>query len=257
MEYKDFAINLAKQAGEIMLKNFKVGMTKQWKSDNSPVTESDLEINTLLISEIKKHFPTHNVLAEEESSQDQSSEYLWVCDPLDGTIPFAHGIPISTFSLALVKDGKSILGVVYDPFMNRLYYAEPGKGTYLNDQKITISAQRDLYNSTIALEAFSRARYHIDDLFKVLEDKGVKTIKPCSIIYPTALVAAGELLATIFPNDTVHDAAAIKIIVEEAGGKVTDLFGNDQRYDQQIKGFIASNGLVHDQLVDEVEKILK
>jgi len=103
--YEQFAKDVAKQAGKIMMENFKLGMHKEWKSDNSPVTETDLRINKLLIEGVKKYFPEHSVLGEEESNFVGDRKMVWVCDPLDGTLPFSHGVPIFTFSLALVDDG--------------------------------------------------------------------------------------------------------------------------------------------------------
>lgn len=248
-DFIDFAETLAKRAGKIMLKNFKLGMAKQWKSDNTPVTETDLTINGLVIDEIKSNFPNHLVKAEEKSNLKGKSEYVWVCDPVDGTIPFSHGIPISTFSLALTKNGVSIIGVVYDPFQDRLYSAVKGRGARLNSIKIEVSKFSQLKEATGAYEMFERARYDTNCLQEQLTKEGVKLMRLCSIVYPSVLVAASELAFTIFPHTTAHDGAAIKVIVEEAGGKVTDIFGKEQRYDSEINGFIASNRILHEKLV--------
>lgn len=254
-EYRKFAESFALMAGKIMRQNFKLGMIKHWKSDNSPVTETDLKINSLLIDEVKKRFPTHSVKAEEYSNES-GGDFVWVCDPVDGTIPFSHGIPISTFSLALTKNGESILGVIYDPFQDRLYSAVKGGGAYLNDQKIHVSKSNQLFGTVAGYEMFETAYYDINKLQERLTNEGVKLMRLCSVIYPSALVAAGELAFTIFPHTTAHDAAAIKIIVDEAGGKVTDLFGQEQRYDSDIKGFIASNGILHETLVSLCKELL-
>ena len=111
MTYEEFAKQLAQKAGEIMKNNFSHGMKKELKRDKSPVTTTDIAINKLVISEVKKYFPDHDVKGEEESSFENNSEYVWVCDPVDGTYPFSHGLPVFTFSLALVKNGKPVLGV--------------------------------------------------------------------------------------------------------------------------------------------------
>lgn len=248
MEPIDLAKQLAHQAGEIMLRNFTQNMTKEWKSDHTPVTETDLAINSLVITEVNRHFPGHSVKGEEEQSLTDS-EYLWVCDPVDGTIPFSHGLPISTFSLALVRDGVSILGVVYDPFMNRLFWAQLGQGAYLNDQKIQVNASNELAHQAMTMEMWPQAKYRIWNLYQELENQNVKVMRPCSFCIGGALVASGDLIGSVFPGRTNHDIAALKVIVEEAGGKVTDLFGNEQRYDREINGALVSNGLVHDQLL--------
>jgi len=258
-EYKQFAKDFAKKAGEIMLEHFGLGMTKEWKSENNtPVTDADLLINSLLIKEIKNRWPEHSVKGEEESNINEQSEYTWVCDPIDGTIPFSHGVPICMFSLALTKNGKSILGVTYDPFGDRLFFASQNEGAYLNNEKISVSKISNFEGVVAEYEMFKTARFDINKLAEHLcIEKDVKLVKMASIIYPSCLVAAGEFGFTIFPHNTAHDAAAVKIIVEEAGGKVTDLFGNEQRYDQDIQGVIVSNGVLHDELVSLSKQMVK
>lgn len=247
----EFAKKLARAAGEIMRRNFVAGSVREWKEDTTPVTVTDTVINRLVIEKVAETFPDHNVVGEEESRQG-SSDMTWVCDPVDGTMPFSHGLPISTFSLALTADGRPVLGVVYDPFMDRLFYAATGQGAFLNDQKITVS-DNGLQNALIDAEGFPSTKPVLDagpELVSKLRAKGANVVSLWSIILPTALVAAGELTATIFNVTKPEDGAAIKVIVEEAGGCVTDLFGNEQRYDRPVRGFIASNGTVHDELVE-------
>lgn len=257
-EYKQFAESFARRAGAIIKENFTLGMAKEWKSDNTPVTETDYLINSMLIKEVRNNFPSHSIKSEEETDFDGRSEYTWVCDPLDGTIPFSHGIPICTFSLALVRNGESILGVAYDPFGDRLFSAVRKEEAHLNNKKIHVSNIKILRGAAANCEIFDTAQYDINELVKYLRtNKGVKVMSLCSVIYSAMLVAAGEFGFVIFPHHTVHDAAAVKIIVEEAGGRVTDLFGNDQKYDQETNGFIASNGILHNKLVRLAKKFIQ
>ena len=255
-KFKTFASQFALRAGEIMKKNFSLNMAKKWKQDNTPVTATDFTINSMLINEVAKEFPEHSVLAEEQSNIKDVSEYVWVCDPVDGTIPFSCGIPLSTFSLALVKNGKVILGVVNDPFSERLFVAEKSRGAFLNDKAIRVSTASSLENTMGSYEMFKRAKYNVAKLADHLEMSDVKMMKLASIVYPSALVAVGEIDFTVFPSSTPWDGASIKIIVEEAGGKVTDIFGNEQRYDKDTNGFVASNGILHDQLIDLTSKLV-
>jgi|SRR3989338_7530708 len=248
-QYRNFALKIAKEAGKIMKEYFVVGMARQEKKDTSPVTEADLKINSLLIKEVVKLFPSHSVLGEEESNVVKGSEYVWVCDPVDGTIPYSLGLPISVFSLALVKNGEVLLGVTYDPFCDRLYSAEKGKGAYLNEKKIHVSNSTTLEKAKIEYEMWNKSKYDLQPLVNELKKYNTFFMQFSSYVNPSVLVAAGEFTATIFPHTTPHDAAAVKIIVEEAGGKVTDIFGNEQRYDQPINGLLVSNGILHDQLV--------
>lgn len=248
--YREFAINLARQAGAIITANFTLGMKKEWKSDNTPLTVTDVTINQLVIEAVQKNFPGHSVLAEEGSAMIAGSEYVWVCDPIDGTIPFSHGIPTCVFSLALVEHGVPILGVVYDPFMDRLYSAEKDHGAFLNDQKLAVSTTTTFRNTVIGIAYWNTAQFFsYPALHNFLLKEEVKIINLMSITYMAALVASGELVATVFQGEKPHDTAAIKVIVEEAGGSVTDVYGAQQRYDQDIKGHVASNRLLHPQLI--------
>lgn len=249
MKEKEFALLMAKKAGKIIRKNFSIGMEKKWKADNSPVTVTDIKINKMLIKESKKYFPKYGIKGEEESSLTGKEEYLWVCDPVDGTIPFSHGIPNCMFSLALVKNGVPILGVAYDPFLDRMFYAEKGKGAFMNGKRISVSKQNNLENSVISFEWGKKSPFNLAKLFTELKNRECKNLCLCSVVYSGVLVACGELAADIFAWRTAHDIAALKVIVEEAGGKVTDIYGNEQKYDRELNGALISNGILHEELL--------
>jgi len=250
MTHKSFCEKIAKQAGQIIRQNFHGSMKKVWKSNATPVTKTDIAINRLVIKEIKKYFSGQDVLGEEQSHRKNRGKMLWVCDPVDGTIPFSHGVPTCVFSLALVNDGRPILGVIYDPFMDRLVYAEKGKGATLNGKKIRVNKQ-----------GMKRAAYNWESgrLMLPVQKKfpGCFPFRFNSFIYGSMLVATGELVASLYTWKYAHDAASVKIIVEEAGGKVTDMYGREQRYDRQVKGCLVSNGLVHDGLVKVIRQYEK
>lgn len=255
-DYKRFAITLAEQAGEIIRKHFTLGMKKEWKADNTPLTETDLVINQLVIDLVKQRFPSHSILSEEGNDFKEGDDFVWVCDPLDGTIPFSHGIPVCAFSLALVYKGESIFGVVYDPFMRRMFIAEKGKGAFVNGKKISVSSRDIFQHSLFSVVHWNGAPFDFSRLAMTLKNKGAR-ISNISIAYMGALVAAGEFVGTIFPGDQPNDTAALKVLIEEAGGKVTDIFGNEQRYDRPIKGHIASNGILHEKLLALVRETIQ
>lgn len=232
-----------------MQKNFTLGMKKKWQSDTSPLTATDLAINNLVIIAVKKHFPSHGIFAEEGTYKESGRDHVWVCDPIDGTIPFSHGIPTCVFSLALVHQGKSILGVIYDPFLNRLFFAEKGKGAFLNGKKISVSSKGVLKNSLLGIIDWKGSPYDLSRLTECLRNESAHIMNVNSIVYMGALVASGELAGTIFPGIKPYDTAALKILVEEAGGKVTDMFGNNQRYDQILRGHLISNKVLHKKLL--------
>ena len=137
-EYLEFAKNIAYKAGEIMMKYFKSNNGASYKFDQTIVTKADTEINDYLIKRVIETFPTHSVDGEEE--QFGNSNYVWVCDPVDGTAMYARHIPVAVFSLALVVDGNPLVGVVYDPFTDSLYSAVKGQGAYKNNEKISVSS---------------------------------------------------------------------------------------------------------------------
>ncbi|MBR0350293.1 MAG: inositol monophosphatase [Clostridia bacterium] len=240
-EYLEFATSIAKKAGEIMKKYFNENNGESYKNDNTIVTIADKEINSYLIEQVKLKYPTHSVDGEEE--QFNQSNYVWVCDPIDGTAMYARHIPVAVFSLALVVNGESIVGVVYDVFTDNLYTAIKGKGAYKNGQKISVNNYSLTDKESVAhFDMFPSSEYNIYDAIKILGQKSY-FVSIGSIIRASMCVATGDFTLALFPG-TKHkncDIAAVKVIVEEAGGIVTDLFGNDQRYDQNINGAIICN----------------
>ena len=249
MDYKIFCENLARQAGALMKANFALGMKKEWKGDASPVTTTDLTINQMVIDAVRENFPGHSVLAEEGSMMIEGSEYTWVCDPVDGTRPFSHGVPVFVFALALTHHGQVECGIIYDPMMDRLWWAQKGKGAFLNEYKISVSSARAFEKTVVVLDMPDKLPYYFPTLRYALRLKKAGSLTLGSVLYSGALVACGEFAAVMFTGTSAHDAAALKIIIEEAGGKMTDIFGHDQQYDQPTQGFLASNGYLHEEFL--------
>lgn len=248
----EIAKKLARQAGEIMLKYFRNrDAGAETKKDQTIVTLADKDINSLVISVLNKETPGYSIWGEEESSILDDSEFTWVCDPVDGTMPFAKGIPISTFSLALVdSEGNSVLGVVYDPFTDRLYEAVKGQGAFVNGEKMIVSAKADFKTAYIDSELWINHEEGVmfDDPKDIFSKLDAKVTTQCSAIIMGCMVASGDYDAMIFGQGKPEDIAALSVIVTEAGGKVTDLFGNEQRYDRNIIGAVVSNGSLHDDI---------
>ena len=256
-EYLEFAKEMAYDAGKIMKKYFTGDNGANYKFDQTIVTKADTEINSLLIERVKERFPSHSVDGEEE--QFGKSDYVWVCDPVDGTAMYARHIPVAVFSLALVIDGVSTVGVVYDPFLDNLYTAIKGCGAYRNGEKISVNDTKlEDMRSVSNVDMWPEAKYNLYDSIKEL---GKKTyfVGIGSVIRACMCVANGDFNLAIFPGTTHKncDIAAAKVIVEEAGGKVTNLFGEEQRYDQSIKGAVVSNSIVHDEVINVLTENLK
>ena len=257
-EYLEFAISIAKYAGNLMIENFYQKNQVEYKIDRTPVTMIDKKINHYLIEQVKQKYPYHSVQGEEEILNNISN-YVWVCDPIDGTSMYTRHLPVSVFSLALVIDGKPVLGVVYDPYLDEMYTAIKGRGAYLNDQKIKVN---DLdYGSlgcTVDYYMWNGAKFDTLDLIKEIRND-VKISQVGSVAHAAMLIARGSISALVFPG-TTHancDIAASTLIVEEAGGKATDFYGNNQRYDNDINGAILSNNIIHEKLIKKVKKIYK
>ena len=257
--YLEFAKDIAVEAGKIMKKYFEQDNGSSYKGDRTIVTLADKEINSYLIKRVKEQYPNHSVLGEEESF-DKSSNYVWVCDPVDGTAMYARHIPIAVFSLALVIDGVSVVGVVYDPFTDSLYSAIKGNGAYRNGEKITVNDfALDDVRSVSHFDIWQTVPY--PDVWEVYKELGKKTyfVSLGTIIRASMCVATGDFVLAIFPATIGknYDIAAVKVIVEEAGGKVTNFWGEDQRYDKDIDGAVISNGVVHDEVLSSIKKYLE
>lgn len=256
MEYTKeatFAKALALKAGEIIRTNFSHSKSTI-KSNLTPVTETDIAISKLVISEVKQHFPNHVVLDEELQQNVSEDEYIWVCDPIDGTIPFAYHVPTSVFSLSLCKRGKPVVSVIYDPYMDRMLYTESNAPSYMNDTKIHVrkdglSAGDFIYGIPYWNEQFDTNTY-----LKLLMKKGVRVTYIESIVYQSMLVASGltQAMATVAANP--WDRAAALHIVENAGGICTDESGQPLSVFGDPKLFIASNRIVHKELMDIVHQ---
>ena len=250
-EYLEFAKDIAKYAGKIMKDYFyNKNINIIFKNDKTPVTEADKMINNYLIDKVKEKYSNHSVDGEEEKYLI-NSKYVWVCDPIDGTSMFTYHIPVSVFSLALVFDGQPIIGVVYDPFLDEMYTAIKGNGAYCNDKKISVNNKKfGELGCAIDYCTWYSAKY---DTLKIAEEirKDVHISQIGTVAHGCMMVATGRISGEIFPGiDHGHcDMAASKLIVEEAGGKVTNFHNQEQRYDRDIDGAIITNGVIHEDLI--------
>lgn len=254
--YLEFAKSLAKEAEEIALRYFSFETETTWKEDNTPLTLADTEINNLVIKRINETYPEHSIYGEEKSEIKENSKYIWVCDPIDGTMAFSCGLPLFVFSIALVdqSNGLPVLGLVNDPVMKTMYWAYKDGGAYRNGKKIEVSKENTLKNTYLNTGASGRAiGFSNLPLFDTLSKNKCATMKYPSFIYGGIQVANGKYIGAVFYAKAGHDVAALKIITEEAGGKVTDLNGEERRYDQDGIGCIVSNGILHQNLLDIIQ----
>jgi fructose-1,6-bisphosphatase/inositol monophosphatase family enzyme len=246
-----FAKNLALEAGKMMRRAFRLNMEMTWKADHTPVTDADLAINKMVISKIRQAYPTDGVLGE-ELSFEPNRKRLWVIDPIDGTYPFTLGAPLSTFCIALAVDDVAVIGIVLDPFLKRMFWANRGSGAFINDDPIHVSNVNKISDNYITLSSRLTANgKKTGVIFDQVEDAGGKAFIFRSFAYSCCLVAAGTAVATLIGMPKPWDIAAAALILEEAGGKVTDNLGQASSY-KSAKVLIGSNGLVHDRMLELV-----
>ena len=252
---------IAREAGALLMEYFHQGLKIEYKGDADLVTAADRASEALIRERIKKSFPSHDVLGEEQGLNDQGSDYRWYVDPLDGTTNFAHGYPVFCVSMALEHraDGgaKRIAGVVYDPTREELFTAERGKGAQLNGKPIQVSKTAQLRECLLATGFPSHKRHKNPNIFFyhqiTLRTHGVR--RPGSAALDLCNVASGRFDGFWEFNLNPWDTAAGTLIVEEAGGKVSSFDGSP--FQLNSRETLASNGLVHDALVQEFQAIFE
>jgi len=255
---------IAREAGALVMQYFHQGLKIEYKGDADLVTAADRASEKLIRERISAQFPGHDVLGEEQGLNDQGSDYRWYVDPLDGTTNFAHGYPVFCVSMALEhrsleprsgSGAKRVAGVVYDPTRDELFSAEQGRGSHLNGQPIHVSKAAQLKECLLATGFPSHKRHKNPNIHFyhqiTLRSHGVR--RAGSAALDLCNVASGRFDGFWEFNLNPWDTAAGVLIVEEAGGKVSRFDGSPFRIDSSET--LASNGLVHDALVQEFAEI--
>ena len=245
----EVAKGLAKEAGEIMLKYFEGDLGTKFKENNTPVTKADLEINELVIEELNKAFPEDGIVAEERSTAEYGMGRRWVCDPIDGTVAFVWGLATSMFSLALVVDGEPHVAVAYDPYLQRLYTSIKNQGSFVNEKKLEVSERTEIVRSHIAVTSSAKKIREAKFVQRLIDaDAYMPVFSGC--VHKSCQVARGQFDGYIEIAVSGYDTAAVTLLVEEAGGKVTGIDGEPLDFSKPFKGAIISNGHLHDKLVE-------
>lgn len=246
----DTAIRAARAAGHILIEELNKARVIRSKGFRNLVTEVDYKAETTILTILQTAYPGHGILSEESgaSERNKHSEYLWVVDPLDGTTNYVHHYPVFSVSIGLYHNDEPLLGVVYEPNQDLLFHAERSKGAYLNGRSIHVNVSHDL---TQAIGGFSvpyepPARELLVTLLGLILPHIVTVRSIGSAALSLCLVAAGWLDFYIQPRLHPWDAAAGALIVQEAGGRVTNFAGERWHLDEAT--LLASNGLLHDQV---------
>lgn len=246
----------AVQAGAAQLQHYFNGDFKITNKEgiNNLVTEADHAAEKAIIEVIQQAHPEHFILSEETGEIKTDSEIKWIIDPIDGTVNFANGIPLCCVSIGVEKEGQMILGAVYNPFMNELFFAQKGMGSYLNDKQIHVSDKSTVIKSCL-VTGFPYT--YLDSpngpiqVFEKLIRQGIPVRRLGSAAIDLCWVAAGRFDGFYEHSLQAWDSAAGFLLVEEAGGKVTDFEGN--YYSPYQPNILATNGKIHDELLMVVQ----
>ncbi len=241
----------ATEAGAAVLKQFFEGKYKISNKEgiNNLVTEADHAAEESIFAVIRESYPDHYLLSEEAGAIVQDSSYKWIIDPIDGTVNFANNIPICAVSIGLEYEGKMIMGAVYNPIMGEFFFAEKGNGAMLNSKQIFVSLKTEVATSCLVTGfpySYLDAPNGPLDVFSKLVRQGIPVRRLGSAALDLCWVAAGRFDGFYEHKLNAWDSAAGYLIVEEAGGKVTDLKGNT--YNPYMPGIIATNGKIHEEL---------
>jgi myo-inositol-1(or 4)-monophosphatase len=251
------AQSVAREAGALL--KSRVGKIKSvdYKSAFNIVTDVDKASEELIISAIKAKYPDDGVLAEESGEElSKKSKRRWIIDPLDGTTNYAHSYPFFAVSIGVEEDGVMVVGVVYNPMADEMFVAERGGGAFLNDEKMTVSAESSLDSSLLATgfppNTINNMHNNLES-FKYLTSQCHGVRRDGSAALDLCFVAAGRLDGFWERKLAPWDVAAGSLIVEEAGGQVTNLEGGPM---VMANGHIlATNKLIHGQVIDALEKV--
>jgi myo-inositol-1(or 4)-monophosphatase len=248
MTYKDAAIKAALKSGRFIKNSVGKIALISYKGRDNIVTDVDKKAEAMIIGDILRAFPDHSILSEERAPKTGTAPYKWIIDPLDGTVNFAHAFPFFCVSIGLEASGAMLLGAVYDPMREELFFAERGKGAYLNNKKISVSKTGRLIEGFLAT-GFSYGMKRKDrniSYFRKLLTRSFAIRRAGSAALDLSYVACGRFDG--FWEMDLHpwDSAAGMLIVNEAGGRVTRFNGSP--YSPYDKDLLATNGLIHNQI---------
>ncbi len=250
------AVDAARAAGEVALRRQQSLGPMQFKGKKDIVTEADLECDRLIRSRLEAAFPDHDLLTEEEGALVKGGEYCWYVDPIDGTINYAHQIPLWGVSIGLAHQGKMICGAIYLPALNELYTVMAGGGAFLNGEPIRVSAETDLSRAIVSHGDFNvsaddgeRKQLNSENFWARMRTvSSVQRLKCLgSAAVEGAFIASGRLDAYWMVYLKSWDVAVTTLLVAEAGGKVTDLHGGP--WDLNTSSALFSNGVLHAEML--------
>ena len=236
------AIEAARAAGEIALRYYRGGFEVTIKPDQTPVTQADREAERAITAILERAFPAHGILGEEFGARGDAAT-RWIVDPIDGTKNFVRRIPVWAVLIALEEQGEVTTGVVHNPVTGDLYWARRGEGAFANGERVRVSDCATLDGATLLHAGLRLLREtpHWDGFVRLVDATGRQ--RGFGDYYGYGLIAEGKAELYVEVDLKPWDIAAVKILVEEAGGRLTDLAGQPNIYDGSV---LASNGRLHD-----------
>jgi myo-inositol-1(or 4)-monophosphatase len=242
----------AREAGEILLSGLGKDIQIDHKSEIDLVTEIDRRSEAFLLQKIREHYPNDKIVAEESGILEGANGHIWHIDPLDGTVNYAHGVPFFSVSLGYVENGQIVLGVVYDPVRDELYTAEKGQGAFLNGKRLKVSSADQLIQSLLVTgfpyDIRERQENNLDHYANLsLCSQGVRRLGSAAL--DLCYVAAGRLEGFWEVEIQSYDIAAGALIVEEAGGLVTDVRGGPDFLSPPCS-ILATNGKIQQDMLE-------
>jgi myo-inositol-1(or 4)-monophosphatase len=254
------AIEAVTKAGEIQMAFIEKGFEVSHKGTIDLVTEADVAVENMFRTLIAGRFPDHTILAEEfgEDAATRGASHCWVFDPIDGTNNYAHGLPIFCASLALEIDGRGEIGAIYDPTRRELFVAERGGGAFLNGRPLHVSNAPTLVESMLVTGFPYDIHKRIPEivgLFGEFVGKARAVRRLGSAALDLCYIAAGRMDGFWEQDLQPWDIAAGTIIVEEAGGRVTDFAG--EPYSTRRPQLLATNGIIHEEMVRITKAFLR
>jgi len=242
----------ALKAGIVLKDCFRNSVEIEFKGENDLVTDADRKSEKILVDFISKIFPDYGIIAEEGSNKEKNSKYRFIIDPLDGTTNFAHKYPFYSISIGLLKDDEPIIGIVYAPHFEEMFYAGKGMGAFLNGKKISVSETQNIKDSLLVTGfAYQLDKYDNLDYFRKIIKKSRGVRRDGSAALDLCYVANGRFDG--FWELGLHpwDQAAGAVILREAGGTITDFSKN--KWSPFDKELVATNFLIHDQMINALK----
>jgi len=244
------AIEAAQQAGSILKENFGQTYRVIRKSPKEMVSVVDMQSQKAILDVLEAAFPRYGIITEEKNTEVNTNGKNWIIDPLDGTHNYIAGLPFSGISIGLARGSEFLLGVIYFPMEERLYYAVKGEGAFLNNQPIEVSPITELSKSMVSFDNQFHLNTHSFEYYKKLTERAFTTRILGTATNDLCMTAEGKLGGRIWVNTKICDIAAGIVIVTEAGGKVTNF--NGSACTLESKQVVAASGAIHNELLDIV-----